>query len=1241
MISPTATQARPARRRGLCRTVAVAIAALGSTMLTTAGAHADSPTLDVTSTTTTSVRPNATTTLAGMGLTDSNPADTLQVTISTDVGTLTMPSTSGLTLAFGNHWSGDPSITFTGSPADSDSALAAVQLVSGNNTGKTAKIAITALVSAPGYVYSPANEHFYKYVASSGITWSNARTAAHGLSFQGQTGYLATIPNNTVNDLISSKIQGAQNVWFGGMAINTAGQPVQRTWQWADGPLAGRPLSYCSNLSGACDFVNDTGLYHSWAAVEPNNSGGTESAAVTNWQGSVGKWNDLSPSTTSQIAGYVAEFGDDPIGGSYTGVVRKSSSVAIQDVPGAPTGVAATRGNGGATVVFTAPAGNGSTVSGYTVTATPAGGGTAITQACATSPCAVTGLTNGTTYTVTVHATNGVGDGPESASTTVTPATVPGAPTDVTATRGAGSANVAFTAPGNGGAAITGYTVTATPAGGGTAITQACATSPCAVTGLTNGTTYTFTVHATNTVGDSTESDPSNAVTPATAPSAPGDVDVTHGDGSLVVTFTAPSGNGSDITGYTVTATPVGGGTPLVQTCSASPCAISGLTNGTTYDVTVQATNEVGASTSSSAVQATPATKPGAPADLDVARGDGQLGLSFEPPSSDGGTAIIGYEVSLDGGQTWQLLSTTGTSPLAATITGLANGTRYDVAVRAMNAEGPSTPVSAGQHTPAAAPGAPTGVTAVAVAGGATVSFTPPADNGSAITGYTVLISGGSSVQCAASPCAVTGLTNGTSYTFQVVATNDVGDSAASAVSGSVTPVTLPGAPTGLTLGSQDGSASVSFTAPASDGGTAILGYEVSIDGGAWSPLTTTGTGTLVSVLTGLTNGTSATVRVRAVNAVGSGDASDSADVTPAGPPSPPRSVTTSVRGTSATVTWQAPATDGGAPITGYVVTARPGGLTCTTTGATSCVITGLAPGATYTFEVAAMNTRSGSSGTGTGTAADDARATVIAKPDIPLGVTGRSKDRSLTVTWSAPANPGTSPVTRYQISLDGGRTWTTVAPTGSTRLSATITPVRKGKSYPVQVRALNGAGAGAASSTVTVQVDQWFEDALPAVKRRKQVAVPKDPNSYRGRLRHTVATLRTRSGAPAYPAKRLAGRQLQAGEAVSFTSAPMFAFNQSRLTTAGRKQLKSIVKSLRYAKAVTCEGYADYGGPLSNERRLARERAHVVCATLRSYGARVKVRTKGYGSSRPVLIGGTPEQRSANRRVVVLVTRG
>ena len=89
---------------------------------------------------------------------------------------------------------------------------------------------------------------------------------------------------------------------------------------------------------------------------------------------------------------------------------------------------------------------------------------------------------------------------------------VPGAPTNVTAEAGDRLAIVSFTAPSDdGGAAITSYTARSNPG----AKQGRCSGSPCEVDDLSNGTTYTFTVTATNEAGESASSSPSNSVTPS------------------------------------------------------------------------------------------------------------------------------------------------------------------------------------------------------------------------------------------------------------------------------------------------------------------------------------------------------------------------------------------------------------------------------------------------------------------------------------------------------------------------------------------------------------------------------------------------------------------------------------------------------------------------------------------------------------------------------------------------------
>lgn len=193
-----------------------------------------------------------------------------------------------------------------------------------------------------------------------------------------------------------------------------------------------------------------------------------------------------------------------------------AASAASPTAPGAPTGVTATAGNAQAMVRWTPPAmDGGSVVTGYTVTASP-GAQTATTTGNTTS-ATVSGLTNGTAYTFTVVAANSVGNSlPSERSNSVTPGT-PLAPTAVTATAGDGQATVGWTAPPpNGVSAITGYTVTSSP-GGRTVIVNG-STTTATVTGLTNGTSYTFAVTATNAVGTGPPSSPSNVVVPSSTP---------------------------------------------------------------------------------------------------------------------------------------------------------------------------------------------------------------------------------------------------------------------------------------------------------------------------------------------------------------------------------------------------------------------------------------------------------------------------------------------------------------------------------------------------------------------------------------------------------------------------------------------------------------------------------------------------------------------------------------------------
>ena len=241
----------------------------------------------------------------------------------------------------------------------------------------------------------------------------------------------------------------------------------------------------------------------------------------------------------------------DNVGVDGTDTIRNIEFLQFSDtvLPNAPVIGTATAGAGQATVRWTAPTvgiADAFSVKVLDVTTNPAGvqvGALRTAPAGATS-LVVTGLTNGSQYRFQVLASNALGDSPFSAlSNTVSPttATAPGAPTIGTATAGNASATLRWTAPAsNGGSAITGYTVRAF-AGTVLARTQAVTgnVGTVVVTGLTNGTAYTFDVAAINAVGTGGFSARTAAVTPRTEFVAPTVTARTPASGARSVSQTA------------------------------------------------------------------------------------------------------------------------------------------------------------------------------------------------------------------------------------------------------------------------------------------------------------------------------------------------------------------------------------------------------------------------------------------------------------------------------------------------------------------------------------------------------------------------------------------------------------------------------------------------------------------------------------------------------------------------------
>jgi titin len=753
-------------------------------------------------------------------------------------------------------------------------------------------------------------------------------------------------------------------------------------------------------------------------------------------------------------------------------------TVTPRATPGVPTGLTATSGNASAQLSFVAPTSDGgSAVTGYDVSTD---GGTTWSSLTAsgtsTLTATVTGLTNGTQYSVQVRAKNAAGAGAATSGVQVTPLTVPGAPTSFSAIGGDGQLVLHFVAPAaDGGTPITTYEASTDSGATWSAVTvSGTGTLTATVTGLTNGTQYLVRVHAVNAVGSGASSLLIQA-TPMTTPSVPGSFTAVRGNGSAALSFTAPSADGgSPVTGYQYS-TDAGGTWSALTTSGTSPitATITGLTNGTQYDVQVRAVSAAGNGTATSSAQVTPRTVPGAPSSFSAIPGDGQITVQFTAPASDGGSSITGYDASTDGGATWSAVAVSGSGPLTATVTGLTNGTEYLVKVRATNLAGSGTTSLLVQVTPRTTPAAPSSISATPGNGSASLSFPAPSDGGATITGYQVSTDNGatwSSVGFTGSTTitvTVSGLTNGTQYDLALRASNAAGTGPAS-VAAQVTPRTVPAAPASLTLAPGNQQLGLQFTAPTDNGGAAISGYEVSTDSGAtWTTLATTGTGTLAGTVTGLTNGTQYGVLVRAVNVAGSGSGSGLVPATPRTVPNAPTSLSLTPGNTQLALQFTVPSDNGGAAITGYEVSTDSGttwaSLLHSGTGPITAVLTGLGNGTQYGVEVRAVNLA------GSGAASLVAQATPRTVPGAPGSVTLVPSSHQFALHFAAPSSDGGAAIGGYEVSSDGGTTWSPLTVSGSGTINGMVTGLVNGTQYSVRVRAVNVAGSGAASALVTV----------------------------------------------------------------------------------------------------------------------------------------------------------------------------
>ena len=750
-----------------------------------------------------------------------------------------------------------------------------------------------------------------------------------------------------------------------------------------------------------------------------------------------------------------------------------SAAGAPKARPGMPTSVVAVAGVNQATVTWQPPASGAGPVTSYSVIASPP---TTVPAACTMTTqllCTFTGLSGGTSYTFTVVA-NGPGGASlaSSPSNAVVAMSLPTAPRFAQVTANPNSLIIQWTAPtSTGGLPLYGYTVTAMPGNEVcTAVDDGSGSASCVISGLSEGTNYTLSVVATNLIGDS--SSVTLHATPANAPGAPVSASALASSHSAQISWLpSTSDGGATITKYTATASPSGKAcTYFVDATNAMTCVISGLDNGTNYTFDVTATNGAGKSDATTTNSVMPLAPPGNPTSVSATATDSSVSVFWAAPQDSGGLDISSYTATLSpGGQscTWNV---DGTDAYSCSISGLSNGTSYTATVVATTPFASSSASSPSNAViPAGITTAPTSVTASAQDSQATVSWQAPAsNNGSVITSYTVT-SSPDGLTCAdpSSPggtpvdsCTVKGLTNGTSYTFSVTATNGAGTSSASSPSNAVIPAGITTAPTSVTASAQDSQATVSWQAPASNNGSVITSYTVtsSPDGLTCADPSSPG-GTPVDSCTvkGLTNGTSYTFSVTATNGAGTSSASSPSNaVIPAGLPQTPVGLIASAGDRSVALAWQAPSANG-SPITRYDVTTWQGGNAL---GAvqhcanTTCTISNLTNGTAYQFSVTAVNAVGSSVATALSAAVIPARL-----PSSPSSVVGVAANTAIAVSWAA-VDAGGLPLIGYSATAMAADGSSSSCSASATSTSCVITGLRNATAYSVVVSATNAIGS-------------------------------------------------------------------------------------------------------------------------------------------------------------------------------------
>ena len=607
-----------------------------------------------------------------------------------------------------------------------------------------------------------------------------------------------------------------------------------------------------------------------------------------------------------------------------------------------------------------------------------------------------------------------------------------------------------------------------------------------AVTGLSNGTTYTIQLLAVNPVGQGRIGLVHK--TPMPKPSMPTGLSATPGNQKATLNWNDPSD--TTITHYEYRVSPDDGTTwdPDWTTISGSDASttsyvVTSLMNDITHTIHVRAVNSYGESDAASE-SATPVPPPAAPADFVASGGVGQTVLTWTDPS-DSTITHYEYRVSAAAGATWDpdwsTIPGSDASTTTHTLTPLPNDVTHLFEVRAVNISGDGFS-SQGTATPRLLPQAPANLHVQP--SDEQVALTWDNLNNDSITKYQYRhrkttetdwnpdwtdIQGSDADTVSHS---IDDLDNREEYIFEIRAVNSSGVGAASSVT--ATPQALPPAPAGFAAQPDDARANLSWTDP-DDSLIEKYQYRVSTDGSTnWDPVWTDIPGSTASTTSfsagNLQNAIVHTFEVRAVNAAGAGAASRATTIPNLLPP-PVGNFSAKGEDTFVTLSWDSPAV--ASAVTKYQIRYR---VTTSTEwdpdwtdipgGANTYTAMDLTNGIEYTFEIRTVNSR--------GEGAVSRITAIPGPPEAPTGLTANIGDKQVLLNWN---DPHDDTITKWQYryrefdSSDWKTNWTEIPDSSALTTSFTVTDLQNGADYTFEVRAVNHVGEGAETSVSVISV--------------------------------------------------------------------------------------------------------------------------------------------------------------------------